>query len=59
MIIDAKPKRKSRAKPKVDEVMAKMSTEDLKEEVKPSTVSDKSYKVILKPTVIIPTIGLK
>jgi hypothetical protein len=31
MIIDAKPKRKSRAKPKVDEVTAEMSTEDLKE----------------------------
>jgi hypothetical protein len=32
MIIEAKPKaRKSRAKPKVDEVMANMSTEDLKE----------------------------
>jgi hypothetical protein len=31
MIIEAKPKaRKSRAKPKVDEVMANMSTEDLK-----------------------------
>lgn len=32
IIIDAKPKRKSRVKPKVDEVMTEMSTEDLKDE---------------------------